>query len=128
MKPRHAITAAAAAASLFCAGAGAQVIGTTNTLEHVASSTGMWVPEDPFGFRALSNSVAHAAEAGLHFAPGEKASVTSRLSSAEAAAAAAYGPSNPPPAFTNAYLTAEIDTNGWWTPYIVTNGVRSVLQ
>ena len=67
----------------------------------------------------IALAVAHIADTNLHLRTGERELIHS-----------AYSPSNPPPAFvfTNAYLTADFGTNGWWTPYIVTNGVRSLLQ
>lgn len=47
---------------------------------------------------------------------------------ARAAAAYAYSPTNQPFALTNVLISADRDTNGWWTLYIITNEVRSVMQ
>lgn len=47
---------------------------------------------------------------------------------ARAVAAYAYSPTNRPFALTNVLISADRDTNGWWTLYIITNDVRSVMQ
>lgn len=45
---------------LFALPAPAQVLGTTNTLDNVLETTGMWSLTDPFGFQTLSNADAVA--------------------------------------------------------------------
>ena len=57
----------------------------------------------------IASAIAHVADTNLHIAAGERELILS-----------AYSPSNPPPSFTNAYLTVEY-TNGWWIPVLVTN-------
>ena len=47
---------------------------------------------------------------------------------ARAAAAYAYSPTNQPFALTNVLISADRDINGWWTLYVITNGVRSLMQ
>lgn len=102
--------------------------GATITKGDLPDSTPLLDSSDPFGF-GYGFSVN-----GVTYYWTNQPSITVTVAAvgtdevARAMAAYAYSPTNQPFALTNVLISADRNTNGWWTFYIITNGVRSRMQ